>query len=189
MCAPLDQAPPTLADAIGRAHCWSEDALTTPGREVLTSVWWLSTHLAAVDRVVHPVAIETWADGPAAVAEQRRRAAEIVRLLWTLDHSVSGDARLHGPVSGVVRRLAALVREHAEAEDALVAELEARLPDALLGLVRRRYSDMVRRAPTRPHPATAGRPRLAAAAFRIEGVVDHLRDVVDGRGAPRRLAG
>ena len=189
MCAPIDQPPATLADAIGRAHCWSEDALTMPGRSVLSSVWWLSTHLTAADRVVHPVAIEALTDGRARVDEQRRRAAEIVRLLWTLDHSVSGDARLHSPVSGVVRRLAAVVREHAEAEDALVASLESTLPDAMLGLLHRRYAEMVRRAPTRPHPVTAGRPRLAAAAFRIEGVVDHVRDVVDGRGAPRRLAG
>jgi len=189
MCAPLDQAPPTLADAIGRAHCWSEDALALPGRSVLSSVWWLSTHLTATDRVVHPVAIEALADGRVIVAAQRRRAGEIVRLLWTLDHSISGDARLRGPVSVVVRRLAALVREHAEAEDRLVAALEATLPDAMLALLHRRYTDTVRRAPTRPHPVTAGRPRLAAAAFRIGGVVDHVRDVVDGRGAPHRLAG
>ena len=110
-------------------------------------------------------------------------------LLWTLDHTVSGDARLHGSVAVVVRRLAALVREHAEAEDALVTALEATLPEAMLTLLHHRYADMVRRAPTRPHPVTAGRPRLAAAAFRIEGVVDHVRDVMDGRGAPRRLAG
>jgi len=160
-----------------------------PGRSVLSSVWWLSTHLTAADRVVHPVAMEALRDGRAVVTEQRRRTGEIVRLLWTLDHSVSGDARVHGSVSAVVRRLAALVREHAEAEDELVAALEATLPDAMLSLLHRRYADMVRRAPTRPHPVTAGRPRLAAAAFRIEGVVDHLRDVVDGRGGPRRLAG
>jgi hypothetical protein len=189
MCAPLDQAPPTLADAIGRAHCWSEHALSTPGHQVLGSVWWLSTHLAATERVVHPVASEMLANGSSRVAEQRRRAGEIVRLLWTIEHSVSGDARVRGPVASVVRRLSDLVREHADAEDALVAELEATLPDAMLALLHRRYTDTVRRAPTRPHPVTAGRPRLAAAAFRIGGVVDHVRDVVDGRAAPRRLAG
>src|SRR3954462_7156655 len=102
MCAPLDQPPATLADAIGRAHCWSEDALTTPGRSVLSSVWWLSTHLTAADRGGPRVASGALADGRALVAEQRRRAGQIVRLLWTLDHTVSGDARLHGPVSGVV---------------------------------------------------------------------------------------
>src|SRR3954471_5820248 len=80
MCAPLDQAPPTLADAIGRAHCWAEHALATPGHQVLSSVWWLSTHLAATERVVPPVAAETLADGRSRVAEQRRRAGEIVRL-------------------------------------------------------------------------------------------------------------
>jgi len=189
MCAPLDQAPPTLAEAIGRAHCWAEHALTTPGHRVLGSVWWLSTHLAATERVVHPVASESVADGPSRVAEQRRRGGEIVRLLWTLEHSVSGDARVREPAAGVVSRLADLVREHADAEDALVADLEATLPDAMLALLHRRYADTVRRAPTRPHPVTAGRPRLAAAAFRIGGVVDHVRDVVDGRGAPHRLAG
>ena len=189
MCAPIDQAPPTLAEAIGRAHCWADDALTTPGRLVLASVWWLSTHLSATERVVHPVAAQALANGPARVAAQRRRAADIVRLLWRLEHSVSGDARVRGPVAGVVRRLATLVREHADAEDALVSELAALLPDAMLTLLHHRYADTVRRAPTRPHPVTAGRPRLAAVAFRIEAVVDHVRDVVDGRGGPHRLAG
>lgn len=188
MCAPLEQAPATLAEAIGRAHCWAEHALTTPGHRVVGSVWWLSTHLAATERVVHPVASEALRGG-LRVAEQRRRAGDIVRLLWTLEHSVSGDARVREPIAGVVRRLADLVREHADAEDALIAELEATLPDAMLALLHRRYTDTIRRAPTRPHPVTAGRPRLAAAAFRIGGVVDHVRDVVDGRGAPRRLAG
>ena len=177
MCAPIDQPPATLADAIGRAHCWSEDALTTPGRSVLSSVWWLSTHLTAADRVVHPVAIEALADGRSLVAEQRRRAGQIVRLLWTLDHTVSGDARLHGSVA------------FDDIPDVPAPVLEATLPEAMLTLLHHRYADMVRRAPTRPHPVTAGRPRLAAAAFRIEGVVDHVRDVMDGRGAPRRLAG
>src|SRR3954454_4603060 len=106
MCAPIDQPPATLADAIGRAHCWSEDALNTPGRSVLSRVWWLSTHLTAADRVVHPVAVEALPDGGPLVAGQRRRPGEIVRLLWTLVHTASGDARMHGPVSGVVRRLA-----------------------------------------------------------------------------------
>src|SRR3954464_8623568 len=157
MCAPLDQAPPTLADAIGRAHCWAEHALTTPGHQVLSSVWWLSTHLAATERVVHPVAAETFADGRSRVAEQRRRAGEIVRLLWTIEHSVSGDARVRGTVPGVVRRLTELVREQAEDEDAPGAVLEAALPDALLSLLHRRYTDTVRRGSSRPHPQTVGR--------------------------------
>ena len=59
MCAPLEQAPPTLAAAVDRAHCWFEHALGEPGRTALASVWWLSTHLATVDRVVHPVASRT----------------------------------------------------------------------------------------------------------------------------------
>lgn len=189
MCAPIDQAPATLAEAIGRAHCWVDDALTTPGRPVLTTVWWLSTHLAATDRVVYPVAAQALADGRGRVDEQCRRAAEIVRLLWTLDHSLTGDARVREPLAAVVRRLAMLVREHAGAEDAIVADLADALPDAMLALLHRRYAETVRRAPTRPHPVTVGRPRLAAASFRIGGVVDHVRDVVDGRGRPHRLAG
>ena len=94
MCAPLEQAPPTLAAAVDRAHCWSEHALGEPGRTALASVWWLSTHLATVDRVVHPVASRTLPDGPQIVSEQRRRAADIIRALWTLEHALTGDGRV-----------------------------------------------------------------------------------------------
>ena len=189
MCAPLEHAPSTLADAVDRAHCWSEHALNEPGRTALDSVWWLSTHLATVERVVHPVVARSLPDGPRIVAEQRRRAADIVRALWTLEHALTGDGRVRGSASDVVRRLAALVRDHAAAEDALVARLGEVLPDAMLSLLRRRYADAVRHAPTRPHPVSAGRPVLAAALFRVEGVVDRARDVLDSRHAPRRLAG
>jgi hypothetical protein len=189
MCAPLDTAPPTLTAAIQRAHCWAEDAVAAPGREALDSVWWLSTHLAAVQRAVHPVAARTLAQGPVRVATQRRRAAGIIRSLWTLEHALTGDARVRRPVADVVRQLAASVAEHAAAEDALVAELSEVLPDALLVRVLRRYADSVRRAPTRPHPVAAVHPALAAVTFRIEGHLDRVRDVLDGRHTARRLAG
>ena len=180
MCAPIDQPPATLADAIGRAHCWSEDAYRPAA-----PCW----PVCGGSRRISPPLTGSCTPSPsrrsptAALSsrEQRRRAGEIVRLLWTLDHTVSGDARLHGPVSGVVRRLAALVREHAEAEDALVAGLEATLPDAMLTLLHRRYADTVRRAPTRPHPVTAGVYRRAAAAG-SSGVPHRGR----GRPCPRR---
>jgi hypothetical protein len=36
---------------------------------------------------------------------------------------------------------------------------------------------------------TARRPVIAAALFRVEGMLDRARDVMDSRHAPRRLAG
>ena len=189
MCAPLEQAPPTLAAAVDRAHCWSEHALGEPGRTALDSVWWLSTHLATVERVVHPVASRALPDGARIVSDQRRRAADIIRALWTLEHALTGDGRVRRSVPDVVRRLAALVRDHSATEDELVARLDEVLPEPMLSLLHRRYADAVRHAPTRPHPVSARRPVLAAALFRVEGVLDRARDVLDSRHAPRRLAG
>ena len=189
MCAPIEQAPPTLAAAVDRAHCWSEHALGAPGRTALDSVWWLSTHLATVERVVHPVAQRALPDGPRLVREQRRRAGDIVRALWTLEHALTGDARVHGSPPAVVRRLAELVRDHAALEDEMVARLGEVIPEAMLTLLHRRYADAVRKAPTRPHPVTARRPAVAAALFRAEGMLDRARDVMDSRHGPRRLAG
>lgn len=188
-CAPLDWAPLTLAHAIERAHCWSEHAVTRRGREALDSVWWLSTHLAAAERAVHPVAARALPDGPVRVAAQRRRAADIIRSLWTLEHALTGDGRVRRQVADVVAGLAGLVADHAAAEDALIADLSAVLPEPMLTLAHRRYADSVRHAPTRPHPIAAQHPTLAAATFRIEGLLDRARDVLDGRHAPRRLAG
>lgn len=189
MCAPLDQAPPTLAAAVDRAHCWSEHALGEQGRTALDSVWWLSTHLATVDRVVHPVAQRALPDGPQVVRVQRRRAADIVRAVWTLEHALTGDGRVGGSVTAVVQRLAELVRDHSATEDELVARMGDVLPDAMMSLLHHRYADAVRKAPTRPHPVTARRPVVAAALFRVEGILDRARDVMDSRHAPRRLAG
>lgn len=188
MCAPLEQAPPTLAAAVDRAHCWSEHALSEPGRTALDSVWWLSTHLATVERVVHPVAARALPDGARIVREQRRRAGDIIRALWTLEHALTGDGRVRRSVPDVVRRLAELVRDHSVAEDDLVARLGEVLPDPMLSLLRRRYADAIGHAPTRPHPVSARRPALAAALFRVEGVLDRARDVLDSRHSPRRLA-
>ena len=110
MCAPIDQPPATLADAIGRAHCWSEDALTTPGRSVLSSVWWLSTHLTAADRVVHPVAIEALADARAypdlpVPLPLRNAPTKLMKDLgynkgykWQADFAITPD-RVHGAES------------------------------------------------------------------------------------------
>jgi hypothetical protein len=139
--------------------------------------------------VVHPVAARTLADGPQIVSQQRRRAADIIRALWTLEHALTGDGRVRRAVPDVVRRLAGLVRDHAAVEDELVARLGQVLPDAMLSLLHRRYADAIRHAPTRPHPISARRPVLAAAMFRVEGFLDRARDVLDSRHAPRRLAG
>jgi hypothetical protein len=52
-CTPLDEPPSTLKEATARAQCWAGESLVTGERPLLDAVWWLSTHLAAADRVLY----------------------------------------------------------------------------------------------------------------------------------------
>jgi len=188
-CAPIELAPESLAVAIDRAHCWADHTLAAPGRAALDGVWWLSTHLATADRVLHPAARRALQGAGAIVDEQRRRARAITQQLWAVEHALSGDGRIRSLTTADLSRLAEEVRNYAVAENRLVEMLEHLLPADELAALHRRYAKGVRRAPTRPHPVLAQSRALAAATFRVEGVVDRARDVLDGRSRPRRLAG
>jgi len=188
-CAPIELAPESLAVAIDRAHCWADHTLAAPGRAALDGVWWLSTHLATADRVLHPAARRALQGAGAIVDEQRRRARAITQQLWAVEHALSGDGRIRSLTTADLSRLAEEVRNYAVAENRLVEMLEHLLPADELDRLHQRYVKGLRRAPTRPHPVLVQSPALAAAAFRVEGVVDHARDVLDGRSRPRPLAG
>jgi hypothetical protein len=188
-CAPIELAPENLAVAIDRAHCWAEHTIAAPGRAALDSVWWLSTHLTTVERVLHPTARRALQGANAIVDEQRRRAHAIIHQLWGVEHALSGDGRMRALTAADLTALAEQVRDYAAAENRLVEMLEHLLSTEELDRLHRRYAKGVRRAPTRPHPMLAHSRALAAAAFRVEGVVDRARDVLDGRSRPRRLAG
>lgn len=188
-CAPTETRPDSLVAAVDRAHCWAADALARPGREALEAVWWLSTHLAAMTRVVYPTVHRLLPDARADVAAQRRRTASLLAALWTLEHAATGDARSAAVTEASLAELAGQVRDHAAADDALAARLSTVLAEESMATLQRRYAAAVRHAPSRPHPVAARSRLVSAAAFHVLHAVDAVRDTVDSRHVPRQVQG
>lgn len=160
-------------------------ALDDPDTNSLAAVTWASTHLAAVERVLHPVAARLLPDGAARVRSQRAADHRLQQALWRLDRRLTGDLHL---ASASVPALEDAVRrglaEHADGERDLVADLrEALAPDGERALGEL-LDAAVRRAPTRPHPDTRHGRHGGALSFWSESVVDRVRDGLDCREVP-----
>lgn len=185
-CTPLDQAPRTLKEATARAECWAGESLVTGERPLLDAVWWLSTHLAAADRVLYR---ELWKmhEARAAITAQRRLARAIESALWTMDHRLTGDGRLAGqPIEPLTAKLRALVRDYTAGERQLLQHLSDSASAEQLDRLARKYTAAVSQAPTRPHPLAQRTRPLRRFSFRMVGRIDHLRDSLDSRHVPRR---
>jgi hypothetical protein len=185
-CTPLDQAPRTLKEATARAECWASESLTTGERPLLDAVWWLSTHLAAADRVLYRELWKTREDR-AAIDAQRRFARGVESALWTIDRRLTGDGRLAGQaIEPLTAHLRALVREYTVGERQLLQRLSDSASEEQLDRLARKYATAVGRAPTRPHPVVQRTRTLRWFSFRLVGRIDHLRDSLDSRHVPRR---
>jgi hypothetical protein len=185
-CAPLDQAPRTIKEATARAECWAGESLVTGERPLLDAVWWLSTHLAAADRVLYR---ELWKirDRRVEVTAQRRLAREIQSALWTVDRMLTGDGRFAGhAIELPTAQLRIVVHEYTLGERQLLQGLSDSVSETQLDRLARKYATAVGQAPTRPHPLAQRTRALRRLSFRLLGRIDHLRDSLDSRHVPRR---
>jgi hypothetical protein len=138
----------SLDEATDRALCWATHSLSQQGRPMLDAIWWLSTHLAASDRVLHRP-LRRQREYRQAVAAQRRRARGLQWRLWELDRHVTGDGRLAGrSLAGLTGELRDAVRTYAECESLLLAAMTRHADDDAL----RRLADDYARAVRRPAP-------------------------------------
>jgi hypothetical protein len=178
----------SLDEATDRALCWATHSLSQQGRPMLDAIWWLSTHLAASDRVLHRP-LRRQREYRQAVAAQRRRARGLQWRLWELDRHVTGDGRLAGrSLAGLTGELRDAVRTYAECESLLLAAMTRHADDDALRRLADDYARAVRRAPTRPHPVAHRLPLVRPVLLRLESVVDHFRDAIDSRHVPMRPA-
>jgi hypothetical protein len=181
----VSERPPSLRAATDRVHCGVEQALDARDRSILDAVWWLSTHLAATARVVHPVACRVLPAGRQQEARRRASARSVLQLLWALDRSLTGDGRsIRRSPDSLLTQLRPLLRESAAAERELLSELEAVLSPQELETLYVRYRRAVQHGPTRPHPLAPTGGRLHALMCRLEGDIDRLRDAMDNRHIP-----
>jgi hypothetical protein len=185
-CTPLDQAPRTLREATARAECWANESLVTGERPLLDAVWWLSTHLAAADRVLYR---ELWKmrENRAVITTQRRLARGTESALWDVERRLTGDGRLAGhAIEPLAAQLRTLVHEYTVGERQLLQRLSDSASENQLSRLARRYAAAISQAPTRPHPLAQRTRALRRFFFRLVGRIDHLRDALDSRHVPRR---
>ncbi len=184
---PLGQSHVTgvLAHVLDQPHAATMAALADPGVGSLAAVTWTSTHLAAVARVLHPVARRLLPHGRARLGPVVEADRALHRALWRLDRRLTGDVHVAGhEVQALERRVTAALEDHAQREWALTEELVGQLSDAEQALLAQRISDAVRKAPTRPHPHAPASGPVAELAFRVDAGADHLRDLMDSRTNP-----
>ncbi|WP_041938743.1 MULTISPECIES: hemerythrin domain-containing protein [Frankia] len=179
----------------GRDATGAPDATPTDPRQALhasdAAVAAVSAHLSAMEAVVYPEMARRVPGGRARVAELGRLARRCSSVMRGIEQYVQGDLnRPAGSVASLRRDLAALLAEHARAEDGLLRELTERLSDADRQHLVDRFADAMRHAPTRPHPHLGhGGIFGGSLAIRLLGSFDHLLDVMDSRevaGAPVR---
>lgn len=173
-----------LLAELDHAHEHALGALDDPAANSLAAVTWASAHLAAVERVLYPVACRRVEHGRDLVREQSAVDHRLQLLLWQLDRRLTGDVHLgRVPVKlledGVRRELQA----HADGEHRLVGALRDVLSREEQQELLDRLANALLRGPTRPHPDTR-HGRLGGVAFWFDGVVDRMRDSMDSRSVP-----
>lgn len=171
-----------LVSYVEEAHVHAIEALDNASP--LDAVVWLSAHLAAGQRALHPAAARR---PGAALALRSLRAADrsLEALVRRTEQRYSGDglaAQLdESRLNDALRRaLAAHSRaEHALLEAVVVAENHDRLDRIAAS-----YASALEHAPTRPHPHVPHRGLLGAAAFVIDAWRDRVMDTMDNRHVP-----
>lgn len=174
-----------LRHALEDPHDATLAALAEPSVNSLVAVTWAATHLAAVARVLHPLARRTLPHGHVRLQVVLLADRRLQRALWRLDRRLTGDVRVAASeVAALEDRVATALQEHARHERALVDELVRQVPESEQASLAARIGVAVRRAPTRPHPDAPTSGPMAGLAFRLDAGADHLRDLFDNREVP-----
>src|SRR3954451_13998482 len=174
-----------LACVVDDAHVQAAAALTTDKPSPLDAVVWLSAHLAAVGRVITPVATRRLGEPAAVMRDGHRRDLELERMLRIAERRHSGDVLASGRDSERVRTaILSRLDAHAELELVRLAALADVLAEEEQRSLAEAYLDALVQAPTRPHPHLPHHGLSGAIAFRVDAVRDRLLDTMDSRHVP-----
>ena len=170
---------------VEHAHERAFDALDDPAVSSLVAITWASAHLAAVQKVLYPLATRLLPDGRDRVDAQLAVDHRLQQVLWQLDRRLTGDVHL---LSMSVDVLEAEVRrtllEHTAGERSLVTDLEAVIESRQRRALADGLATAMLRGPTRPHPNTRHGRYAGGLAFWFDGVLDRVRDGLDSRIVP-----
>jgi hypothetical protein len=178
-----------LIDLVEGAHERALVAFTTPDADFMSSIGWLSAHLAAVERVLHPALVRHLPEAAELLRDDHEVTHRLAHLLRLLERRMSGDATAARLDPGQLRSevLATLVG-HAATEHALLDRLARVIGPAATDELATRYQRALELAPTRPHPHAPSHGHAGAVAFRLTALRDRVLDTLDGRvtGTPKR---
>ena len=158
---------------------------TAPGTDI-AQIGRRAVHLAALERVVLPIAESRLDDGAARTEELRRYGRELSTALHWLDRHLTGDVRVAGcPTHELSQAVRAATASYVKAEQALMSALAGALGGhEILNLIRS-YHEASLVAPTRAHPRLSYRGRRGALAFKLAAFIDDVRDGTDNRPVRR----
>ena len=170
---------------VEHAHRHAGAALDDPAQNSLAAVTWGSAHLAAVTRVLHPLACRTLPDGRERVRAQAATDRRLELALWQLDRRLTGDVQLQRvDVPALLSAARRALDAHAEQERTLVSDLSERLTPEQREQLGEDLERALVRAPTRPHPDTRHGRLVGGLAFWADGIADRVRDSLDSRTVP-----
>src|SRR3954452_17621694 len=174
-----------LTCVVDDAHVQAAAALTAGASSPLDAVVWLSAHLAAVGRVITPVATSRLGETAAAQREGHRRDLELERMLRIAERRHSGDVLASGLDAERLRTsILSRLDAHAEIEHTRLTALADLLDDEEQRSLAEAYLHALMTAPTRPHPHLPHRGLSGAIAFRVNAARDRLLDTMDSRHVP-----
>jgi hypothetical protein len=154
---------------------------TAPGTDI-AQIGRRAVHLAALERVVLPIAEARLDDGGARAGELRRYGHELSTALHWLDRHLTGDARVAGsPTHELSQAVRAATANYVKAEQALLSELASALDSHEIVNLIRAYHRSSLVAPTRGHPRLSYRGRRGWLAFKLAAFIDDVRDGTDNR--------
>ncbi len=170
-----------LLQDVEHVHRHAAAALDDPAQTPLAAVTWGSAHLAAVTRVLHPLACRELPDGRERVRAQAATDHRLELALWQLDRCLTGDVQLQRVgVSALVASTRRALDAHAEQERSLVTDLSGLLTPEQREQLGQDLERALVRAPTRPHPDT----HHGRLSFWVDGIADRVRDSLDSRTVP-----
>jgi hypothetical protein len=151
----------------------------------LQAVTWAAAHLAAVERVLYPLAVRRLPDGRDRIRTQVETDHRLQHVLWRLDRLLTGDVHERwASVQHLEDEVRRGLREHAEGEARLLADLHETLVPEEQKDLSDRLCHALMRGPTRPHPHTPHGRLIGGLPHWFGGIVDRVRDTMDSRIVP-----
>jgi hypothetical protein len=179
---PIDAPRSILEETLDDAHWQAHTALFVTDSP-MEAVVWLSAHVAAVVKTIEPAAARL-AD-EAVIARHHDALHRLQHVLRVAERLHSGDALASGLDPARLRdALAHALRQHEQAESALIQAIERVLPEDQASQLVASYCDALEHAPTRPHPHAPHHGVLGAIAFRVDALRDRVMDTMDSRHVP-----